>query len=79
LEQIDDPKFSQVMAPQVDGCGWVSRPEAMEICDMELPDSVLEMLGRENDNAGSSVTKVPVFTRHALRFSTKQANSTENA
>jgi hypothetical protein len=79
LEQIDDPKFSQVMAPQVDGCGWISRPEAMEIYDMELPDSVLEMLGRDNDNAGSSVTKVPVFTRHALRFSTKQANSTENA
>ena len=51
----------------------------MEIYDMELPDSVLEKLGRENDNAGPSVTKVPVFSRHELRFSTKQANSTEYA
>ena len=50
----------------------------MESYDMELPDLVLEKLGRE-DNAGSSVTKVPVFSRHARRFSTKQANSTENA
>jgi len=65
------------MAPQVDGCGWVSRQEAMEIYDMGLSDSVLEKLGRENDHAGPSVTKVPVFSRHALRFSTKQANSTE--
>ena len=56
----------------------IAVPEAMEIYDMELPDSVLEKLGR-NDNAGSNVTEEPVFSRHALRFSTKQANSTENA
>ena len=68
---------NSAMAPQVDGCGWVSRQEAIEIYDMGLSDSVLEKLGRENDHAGPNVTKVPVFSRHALRFSTKQANSTE--
>lgn len=51
----------------------------MKIYDVELPDSVLDKLDRENDNAGSSVTKVPVFSRHALRFSTKQANSTQES